>query len=104
MLCINGTGIQYSWMRNQLTNAMDYGAMNDLAESVAIGSEGLVILPFGNGAERMLRNRNLGSSINGINFNIHQQKHLLERRWKESLFRLFMVWRSCRATALYWIQ
>lgn len=76
MLCINGTGIQYSWMRNQLTNAMDYGVMNDLAESVAIGSEGLVILPFGNGAERMLRNRNLGSSINGINFNIHQQKHL----------------------------
>ncbi|WP_031425581.1 xylulokinase [Flavimarina sp. Hel_I_48] len=76
MLCINGTGIQYSWMRNQLTDAMDYGAMNALAEEVTIGSDGLMILPFGNGAERMLRNRNLGSSMNGINFNIHQQKHL----------------------------
>lgn len=76
MLCINGTGIQYSWLRNQLTDAMDYSAMNDLAASVAIGSEGLIILPFGNGAERILRNRNLGSSINNINFNIHKQKHL----------------------------
>ncbi|KKK98785.1 hypothetical protein LCGC14_2639280, partial [marine sediment metagenome] len=76
MLCINGTGIQYSWMRNQLTDAMDYASMNELAASVAIGSDGLIILPFGNGAERMLRNKNMGSSINNINFNIHQQKHL----------------------------
>ena len=76
MLCINGTGIQYSWIRNQFTAAMSYGEMNQFADSVAIGSEGLITLPFGNGAERMLNNKNLGASITGLNFNIHKKEHL----------------------------
>ncbi|MEH6407777.1 MAG: FGGY family carbohydrate kinase, partial [Leeuwenhoekiella sp.] len=52
MLCINGTGIQYSWIRNQLTENLSYNEMNKMASDVTIGSEGLRILPFGNGAER----------------------------------------------------
>lgn len=88
MLCINGTGIQYSWMRNQLTDAMDYGTMNDQASAIPIGSDGLLILPFGNGAERMLRNRNLGSSINNINFNIHKQAHLFRAALELSLIHI----------------
>ena len=75
MLCINGTGIQYSWIRNQCTGDMSYGDMNLLADSVAIGANGLVVLPFGNGAERMLSNRDVGASIQGLNFNIHQKQH-----------------------------
>lgn len=76
LLCINGTGIQYSWVRNELTNALSYNSMNEQAESVPIGSEGLNILPFGNGAERMLNNSNKGSRILNLNFNVHKAPHI----------------------------
>ena len=76
LLCINGTGIQYSWVRNELTNALSYNSMNEQAESVLIGSEGLHILPFGNGAERMLNNSNKGSRILNLNFNVHKAPHI----------------------------
>lgn len=86
LLCINGTGILYSWLRRNLftpapgTDASGlpaYTAMNELAAQVPIGADGLCILPFGNGAERMLCDRETGASIHGINFNIHTQAHLL---------------------------
>jgi xylulokinase len=51
--------------------------MNDLAESVPVGAEGLSIIPFGNGAERVLQNENPGASIHGINFNIHKKAHII---------------------------
>lgn len=76
LLCINGTGIQYSWIKSQLTHGLSYNAMNQQAESVAIGSEGLCILPFGNGAERMLNNSNKGSQILNLNFNVHKAPHI----------------------------
>ena len=76
LLCINGTGIQYSWVRNELTNALSYNSMNEQAESVPIGSNGLHILPFGNGAERMLNNSNKGSRILNLNFNVHKAPHI----------------------------
>ena len=78
LLCINGTGILNSWMRrNVAPEGSSYAKMNVLAESVPIGSEGLSILPFGNGAERVLLNREVGSRICGLNFNVHTQAHLL---------------------------
>ena len=78
LLCINGTGCLNSWMRrNVAPEGASYGDMNILADSVAIGSDGLSILPFGNGAERVLENRDPGSSIHGLNFNIHSKAHLL---------------------------
>ncbi len=77
LLCINGTGIQYSWLKQQLTQReMNYPALNDLAMEAPIGSEGLRMLPFGNGAERMLGNLNMGATIKNINFNIHSGAHL----------------------------
>jgi xylulokinase len=77
LLCINGTGILNSWMNKNVGNkAYDYAQMNDLASKVAIGSDGVSILPFGNGAERVLRNKNIGSQISGLSFNIHSQAHL----------------------------
>ena len=78
LLCINGTGILNSWMkRNVVSEGMSYSEMNDLASSVPAGSEGVSIMPFGNGAERMLENKEVGASVHGLNFNIHSKAHLL---------------------------
>lgn len=78
LLCINGTGILNAWMkRTVVVDGMSYADMNNLAESVPVGAEGLSIVPFGNGAERVLENADLGASIHGINFNIHTKAHLL---------------------------
>ncbi len=77
LLCINGTGIQYSWLKQHLAQReMNYPALNDLAMEAPIGSEGLLMLPFGNGAERMLGNMNVGATVKNINFNIHSGSHL----------------------------
>ena len=75
LLCINGAGRQYSWMRDNLS-VNSYEEMNTLASSVAVGAEGLCVLPFGNGAERMFGNRNLGSSIMHLDLNRHNKAHL----------------------------
>ena len=77
LLCINGTGILNSWMHRNVAPTLSYPEMNDLAAQAPIGSAGLSILPFGNGAERVLCNKEVGASIHGINFNIHTQAHLL---------------------------
>lgn len=50
--------------------------MNDMAGTIAPGSNGLLVLPFGNGAERMLLNRDTGARIAGLNFNTHTSAHL----------------------------
>lgn len=76
LLCINGTGILNSWLKKHTGAGLSYPGMNDLAATVEPGSEGLYILPFGNGAERMFRNRDIGASLYGLNFNIHRQGHL----------------------------
>lgn len=78
LLCINGTGCLNSWMRrNVAPEGLSYQDMNVLADSVPIGSDGLSILPFGNGAERVLGNQDVGCSIHGLNFNVHTRSHLL---------------------------
>ena len=78
LLCINGTGILNSWMRrNVAPEGISYAQMNELAAQVPIGAEGVSILPFGNGAERMLCNKDTGCSIHGVNFNIHSKAHLV---------------------------
>ncbi|MBN2863685.1 MAG: carbohydrate kinase, partial [Bacteroidales bacterium] len=76
LLCINGTGILNSWLRRNTGNNLSYNEMNELAEKIKPGSEGLSILPFGNGAERMLGNKDLGARFFGINFNTHSNSHL----------------------------
>jgi xylulokinase len=90
LLCINGTGILNSWLkRNIMSEDSSYQAMNDMAASVPIGSEGLTILPFGNGAERVLENKNLGSAISNINFNIHSKNHILRAAQEGIVFSFF---------------
>jgi xylulokinase len=78
LLCINGTGILNSWMKRNVAPAgLSYNYMNRLASQSPIGSKGISIIPFGNGAERILENKETGCSIHGINFNIHNQSDLL---------------------------
>ena len=77
LLCINGTGILNAWVHRNITPDVSYAAMNDLAATVPIGSEGVTIIPFGNGAERVLENKEIGCSINGLNFNKHNKAHLV---------------------------
>lgn len=76
LLCINGTGILNSWLKKNSGAGLTYDAMNELAGRVAPGSDGVVILPFGNGAERILRNKDAGCRITGLNFNMHTNSHL----------------------------
>lgn len=90
MVCISGTGILNSWMkRNVAPEGISYPAMNDLAAKAPIGSAGVSILPFGNGAERVLANREIGCSFHGINFLIHDRSHLL-RAAQEGIVFSFM--------------
>jgi xylulokinase len=76
LLCISGTGILNSWLRRNSGGNMSYNEMNGLAEKVKPGSDGLLIYPFGNGAERMLGNKDSGARIQGLNFNTHTNAHL----------------------------
>jgi len=77
LLCINGTGILNSWIkRNAAPPAINYAELNQRAQHIPIGAQGLSILPFGNGVERMLENQTSACSIHGLNFNIHTQDHL----------------------------
>lgn len=76
LLCVNGTGILNSWLR-RISGGMAYPAMNDLAGESSPGADGLVVLPYGNGAERTLGNRNLGASVHGLQLTTHSRSHLL---------------------------
>lgn len=78
LLCINGTGILNAWVRrNVAPEGISYSEMNDMMANVPIGSEGVSIIPFGNGAERVLENKEIGCSVHGINFNKHGKAHVM---------------------------
>ena len=78
LLCINGTGILNAWVRRTVApEGISYADMNDLTVSVPIGSEGITVIPFGNGAERVLENREIGCSVSGLNFNKHGKAHIV---------------------------
>lgn len=77
LLCINGSGIQYSWVKQLAADeGMDYPDLERQAEQVPVGSDGLRIIPFGNGAERVLENQNPGGHIVNIQFNRHKKAHV----------------------------
>ena len=76
LLCINGTGILNSWMKKNVGGNISYDEMNALAAKVPIGADGLSIIPFGNGSERMLENKSPGGNIFGLQFNRHGRGHV----------------------------
>jgi xylulokinase len=90
LLCINGTGILNSWLRKNTSTGTpyDYDTMNRISADAPIGSDGLVVLPFGNGAERVLENKNINGSFHGLNFNRHQQAHIFRAAQEGIVFAL----------------
>ncbi len=76
LLCINGTGIANSFTRKLLAADKSYPLINEAAKQIPIGSEGLSVLPFGNGAERIFNNKTVGAHYQNINFNIHTEAHI----------------------------
>ncbi|MDN3594910.1 xylulokinase [Zunongwangia endophytica] len=81
MVCINGSGILYQWLRNILSTGndelLDYDYLNEMAAKSSPGSEGLIFHPFGNGVERIFQNKEVSSGISNLNFNIHKTPHLV---------------------------
>lgn len=78
LLCVNGTGILNSWLKKLLGGeSISYPEMNDLAEQVPIGSEGLKFIPFGNGAERIMENKSVDAHLSGLNLLKHDRRHVL---------------------------
>lgn len=88
LLCISGTGILNSWLKHNVMEGKDYDEMNRLAAEIPVGSDNLYILPYGNGAERVLLNKDIGCSFNNINFNIHSKAHLLRAAQEGIVFSL----------------
>jgi xylulokinase len=76
LLCINGTGSLYRWIKSAFGSAVSYPQMNEIAKKAPLGSDGLRILPFGNGAERMLNNKQVGAHLQNIDLNLHTQAHI----------------------------
>ncbi|MGY6648464.1 xylulokinase [Wenyingzhuangia sp. IMCC45574] len=77
LLCINGTGSAYAWLRNNLAADKDYFELETMAQEVPAGAEGLSFLPFGNGAERMLNNKIVGAQFEGLQFSKHGLSHMV---------------------------
>ncbi|MEQ9297077.1 MAG: FGGY family carbohydrate kinase [Cyclobacteriaceae bacterium] len=76
LLCINGSGISYSWIK-KLLGDIDYPMLNELADPIPAGAEGLMFYPFGNGAERLFQNQTLGAQFVGLDFNRHGKGHMI---------------------------
>tara|TARA_A100001011_G_C14264947_1_gene824229 strand:- start:654 stop:1907 length:1254 start_codon:yes stop_codon:yes gene_type:complete len=80
LICVNGTGILYSWLKKLLNTKnlnIDYAEMNEMVKSVPVGAEGLLCLPFGNGSERIFENKLIGSHLLNLDFNKHETGHML---------------------------
>lgn len=77
LLCINGTGIFNRWVKNLAGAGSSYAELNEAAKKIAVGAEGLIALPFGNGAERMLNNLQIGGHMHQLDFNKHGAAHLV---------------------------
>ncbi len=88
LLCINGTGILNSWLRKNVFNGLSYEQMNEEAAKVEIGSDGLLFYPFGNGAERVLENKDLGAAMKGLHFNRHHRGHMARAAQEGIVFAL----------------
>jgi len=92
LLCVNGTGILNSWLKHNIMSfeqtIATYDQMNNLVSKIPVGSDGLVIIPYGNGSERTLGNKDIGASIHGLNFNTHNRAHFLRAAQEGIVFAL----------------
>ena len=86
--CINGTGILNSWLRKNVFNGSSYDEINHEAAKIEAGSDGLLFYPFGNGAERVLENKDPGAELKGLQFNRHHRGHLARAAQEGIVFAL----------------
>jgi xylulokinase len=103
LLCVNGAGILNQWMKRNLAGygeRWDYPAMNKLAAEAPAGSLGLLILPYGNGAERTLGNRDIGASFHGMNLKLHTRSHFLRAAQEGIVFAVQFGLEIMRSTGL----
>lgn len=101
LLCINGAGSLYRWLRHtMMAPRTGYAAMNRLAATAPIGADGLSLLPFGNGAERLLQNRHAGARLDGLDFNRHTRAHLLRAAQEGIVFALHHGLQTMRGLGL----
>ena len=81
LLCINGSGILYQWLRKMLSTGKDellsYDFLNAQAAKVGPGSDGLHFYPFGNGVERIFNNKKSFSGLQNLDFNRHAAAHMV---------------------------
>jgi len=89
LLCINGTGILNSWLQKNIFNNKPYPEINQIASSIPVGAEGLLCYPFGNGAERVLENKNPGALLKNLHFNQHSNAHLARAAQEGIVYALF---------------
>ncbi|SRR5579871_179247 len=88
LLCVNGTGILNSWLRKNVFVGLSYDQINNLAAKSKMGAEGLQFFPFGNGAERILENKNPGANLKGLQFNTHDRTHVARAAQEGIVFAL----------------
>lgn len=101
LLCVNGTGSLNAWLRRNICPDLSYADMNRLAATAPTGAEGLRIYPFGNGAERILNNRNTGAHVQGLQFNIHSRAHLLRAAQEGIVFALWYGMKAMREAGIH---
>src|SRR5690606_37807071 len=89
LLCINRTGILNSWLRKSVFNNLSYEDMNRKAAEINIGAGGLLFYPYGNGAERVLENKNPGAVLRGLQFNNHHQGHVARASQEGIVYSLY---------------
>jgi len=87
LLCINGTGIANAWLKRN-TGGLSYETMNSEASKISVGSEGVIMLPFGNGSERIFNNKQLGGQLHGLDYNRHTTSHLFRAAQEGIVFSL----------------
>jgi xylulokinase len=88
LLCINGTGILNRWIKEQVGAGLSYADMNNRGSHIKVGSDGLVVMPFGNGSERMLGNKNIGAQFLNLDFNVHSAAHMFRAAQEGIVFSL----------------
>jgi xylulokinase len=88
LMCLNGTGILNSWLRREFFSDESYETMNEGAALTPMGAEGIFCYPFGNGAERILENKNPGGQVRGLDFNRHNKYHLARAAQEGIVFAL----------------
>ncbi len=90
LCCVNGCGSLMNWIRNKLFDAdRSYDDLNELAQTAPLGADGLLVHPFGNGAERILGNVNLGAHVSHLDFTRHTSAHLCRAAQESVAFALF---------------